>query len=104
MPDPWSQRTGVLETLKRFNFMQKQTRTSVKWQPNVKGGYLTYIAGKGLSPHSLPNFSGPAGAFRARTFDAALFFLCIWDNLHQKFGGRSSHAHVVVRKRKSTVR
>eukprot|EP00983_Pelagomonas_calceolata_P082462 1155934-Pelagomonas_calceolata.AAC.1 len=50
-----------------------------------------------------PNFSGPAGAFRTQTFDAGLFFVCIWDNPHQKMGGRSSHARVAVRGKGNTI-
>eukprot|EP00983_Pelagomonas_calceolata_P076831 1153589-Pelagomonas_calceolata.AAC.3 len=29
-------------------------------------------------------FSGPAGAFKVRSFDANLFFVCAWDVHHQK--------------------
>eukprot|EP00983_Pelagomonas_calceolata_P115842 1160243-Pelagomonas_calceolata.AAC.4 len=37
---------------------------------------------------SLPNFSGPAGAFRAQIFGASLFFVCIWGNHHKHSGGK----------------
>eukprot|EP00983_Pelagomonas_calceolata_P073136 1152020-Pelagomonas_calceolata.AAC.6 len=33
----------------------------------------------------------------------SLFFVCIWDNPHQKMGGRSSHARVAVRGKGNTI-
>eukprot|EP00967_Tisochrysis_lutea_P124330 scaffold207778_cov17-Tisochrysis_lutea.AAC.1 len=64
-------------------------------QPHPEGG----------SPllHCLWNFWGPAGAFRPQPFDAGFFFACLWDNPHQRFGGRCPHMRVVVRGRESTV-
>eukprot|EP00983_Pelagomonas_calceolata_P054198 1143611-Pelagomonas_calceolata.AAC.6 len=71
-------------------------------QVGVGVGPMTSRGGSPLL-ESLPNFSGPAGAFRAQSVDAALFSMCRWDDPHQMFRGRCPHVRVAVRGKESTV-
>ena len=51
----------------------------------------------------LPNFSRPAGAIMAQSFDAGLFFALILVILHKRFLERCSHVRVVVRGRERSA-
>eukprot|EP00967_Tisochrysis_lutea_P108444 scaffold167960_cov23-Tisochrysis_lutea.AAC.1 len=53
-----------------------------------------------LSP---PYLSGLDGAFWAQAYDAGLFCLCLWDDSHQKFGGRCHHVRVAVRRKERAL-
>eukprot|EP00983_Pelagomonas_calceolata_P037999 1136630-Pelagomonas_calceolata.AAC.9 len=64
---------------------------------------LDLLLPEGGHPWCPPNCPGSAGAFRAQAFDAGFSFVCLWDNPHQKFGGRCPHVRVAVGGRESTV-